>query len=159
MTPDEILALTPEELRIRVAERKGWKVKLLEERDVFSGFGENYLDSVIREYALLSPQKQPIAKLRTNKIAGFLKYLPDLSDPREYMALMTEIWGKDRVADFDACGMYWNYSGGYPLHIINYGPNEETKELWQAIAKAWLIVVGSVRRLLFQRRKNEQIYL
>jgi len=118
MDTNEILNLTPDELRVAVAEKKGWRLQWV---------------------GSLNGDKEFIA---TNPgVAGeftiFLSELPDLSDPREYMALMDWIWALDGRAELAAEGVYYGEDGFVSCEDFTGVDRGE------AIAKAWLIVCGS----------------
>ena len=86
-----------------------------------------------------------------NLFAGGIFPLLDLADPRCHIALMNEIWetkdGKDAGITKD--DIHWNHSYSHDgglwgtwNGIIYYGIYETIKELWEAIARAWLVICG-----------------
>lgn len=136
MNQHELEALSDDEMIVAVAEAKGWKIKLCEERQTFDA--NDYLDLLIRDYALISPKNQPIVKKRTNKMAGFIKYLPDYRQPSEYMVLMEGVWSKI-MAHLSPTEIIMFTGAGGGVSAIRY-QSKDTR--WRAIAIAWLMICG-----------------
>ena len=74
---------------------------------------------------------------------GRKQYLPDYSDPREYMALMEEIWEKELTAEI-CMPLFHDFRVAWGKYLTCGGRGHYVccNELWEAIARAWLVICG-----------------
>ena len=76
-----------------------------------------------------------------NLFDGGLFPLLDLADPGEHMKLMEKIWEKDDSVMLGMEGTYWGWneeSGFFEYE----GFQDTDDDIWQSIARAWLVICG-----------------
>ncbi len=126
---EEVEKLTADEVRVAVAKAQGYSV---------------FATGISPAVWVCDPHDCKHYIETENKVEALLKVACDIRDPRMYMELMNDLWKKEGNIAFDSWSIGWNWLGlpfGF-ADYIEYGPDKEVKDLWEAIARAWLVICG-----------------
>ena len=127
MKYEDVEKLTTDEVRVVVAKARGYFVEECWVNGV-GGFGK-----------LNWPDRESFDEgkvLQTTDIENYVNYLPDLSDPREYMAL----W--DEITEANTSFALFNDRVVGVSGVFRFGPEFDIKDRCEAISRAWLVVCG-----------------
>lgn len=129
MDREKVDAMTADEVRIAVAKAQGWEPnKLCDNTDI----GEDYDGWQCVNCGAKGDWED-------ENYPDHYVPMPDCCDPRWSFILMDEVWKKEPDA------MIWKDKGTYTVCFrVLQSPKPHirilTKELWEAIARAWLII-------------------